>query len=161
MHILSPISHLPSPAPSPPPQAELDFEVGHTRPWLTVDEIACALGVSPDHVTQLFDSAALDYVVDIRAPGAARPYYRILRDAWLRYRAGRDNPTTDDALNPHLAALPSAMGSAHVAKFFRVSENHVLHLTQYFLDAAKPGSSQLYFRASKSQIKKFIQNRKL
>jgi hypothetical protein len=62
-------------------QPELDFHLGHSRPWITVGEIARALDVSESHVCNLFDNAAIDFVIDIKAPDAARPYYRILREA--------------------------------------------------------------------------------
>lgn len=141
------------------PQLELDFQIGHALPWLRVSEIAEALNVSEDHVCNLFDAAALDFVIDVRAQGSARPYYRVLRESWLRYRWSQEAPDYEAVVARYLRQLPAVMGSQHVANFLRVSENHVLALGRHFLDAG--AATQTFFRASKLQLMAFIHARKL
>jgi hypothetical protein len=55
--------------------------------------------------------------------------------------------------------MPSAMGSATVAGFLRVCENHVLSLAGHFTDAGAGG--QTYFRAGRNQLLNFIQTRRI
>lgn len=149
------------------PQLELDFQLGHSRPWLRVAEVAAALDVSEDHVCNLFDNAALDFVIDIKAKGAARPYYRILREAWENFQARRrfcsggivPHPDYELVVSQHLRRLPMVMGTENFAGFFSISENHVLALGHHFTDAGAAG--QRYFRAGKHQLTAFINARRL
>lgn len=152
------------------PQLEMDFAIGHQRPWLKVSEIASALEVSESHVTNLFDDAALDFVVDLRAEGGGRPYYRVLWEAWIGYKSkigdlkfesGNRNGHREIQLHSHLARLPMVMGSRTIASFFNVSENLVLSWPSSFFDAAAPNSSQTFFRASKNQLLTFINKRRI
>lgn len=149
------------------PQLELDFQLGHTRPWLRVSEVAAALEVTEDHVYNLFDDASIDFVIDIKPKGGVRPYYRILREAWENFQARRrfghsdiiPHPSYELVLNCHLSRLPMAMGTETVASFLSVSENHVLSLANHFTDLGT--ASQRFFRASKSQLTTFITARRL
>ena len=149
------------------PQLELDFQIGHARPWLKVSEIARALRVSEDHVCNLFDGAALDFVIDLKTDGARRPCYRILRASFERWqdsqRSSLPTQATDleAALDPHLRTKPEVLLSTQIAWHLSASHDLVLDHAGAFFDASAPRSSRTFFRATQGQLLKFITDRRL
>jgi hypothetical protein len=138
---------------------ELDIQFGHARPWLKLGEVARVLRISGDHVSHLFDSGALDCVIDVKARSARRPYYRIFRGSFARYQSGASAATNlEQALEPYLRTRPPVLLSNQIADFLSVSHDLVLDHTGEFFNAAPPGAHNRLFRATQAQLLQFIKN---
>lgn len=146
------------------PQMEFDWEIGHNFAWLLVSEISAALRCSPEHVSNLIFGGALDVVIDIKAPTASRPSYRILRHSFFRWIYQGENAAATDletALQPYFKALPAVLSAEQTARHLRCTDDHVLNLSDAFTDISAPSSNRKCLRVGKPHLWQFIQKRRI
>jgi hypothetical protein len=148
------------------PQPEFDFQIGYTGAWLTIPAICQALDISDAHASNLIADGSLDYVIDIRGPGATRPAYRVFVESYRLFAARQEGQkshgeTFDQAFAPYLRQLPSVLSSSQIASHLRCSDDHVLTLADYFADVSTATSFRRYLRASRLQLFDLIQKRRV
>ena len=151
---------------NPNPQLEFDYQVGHMRPWLLVEEVASASMLSCDssHVVNLIDDGSIDAAIDIRRPGVERRCIRILRDSAFRFLHDRKGTPTnlEERINFYLASTRIVYASHEIASHLRCSEDHVLNLkNELSLDISSAGSQRSYPRTSRKQLIEFIIKRRI
>lgn len=143
-------------------QMQFDWEIGHARPWLKVSEIMRPLKCSKEHVVNLIASGEIDAAIDIRADGASRPAYRILRASFDRLVSGAKNaPRTnfETALQADLNRLSTVLAAWQAADYLRCSDRHILEIGHYFTDIG--AKDRRYLRIHRMALAAFVTKRRI
>jgi hypothetical protein len=145
-------------------QMDFDWDIGHMRPWLFLSEISSALKCSPEHASNLIDDGSLDAVIDIKAPDATRPAYRVFRECFFRFLQRHAKPPAtnlEQALQAYFKLLPTVLSSSQASAHLRCTDTHVLTLADQFTDISASASERRCLRIHKSQLLKFINVRRV
>ena len=147
-------------------QYAFDWFLPTTGQWLPTPEIAEALQVSRRHVLSHIFDGSFDFVIDLRAPGTAQPYWRVLRPSFLRFgRRCRGEecatPPLEADLVPALESFPSILLARHLAAYFRCSPVHIGHLAGEFPDIGRGPGGSASLRIPRPQLLEFIKRRRV